>query len=138
MAGAVLLVGAGGCTSPWQTAATDVNPAGWDRAVEIRIDNADTVTLRDAALFVRYDERFTEDTLTVRIATISPDSLRFEEPFLLAITRQDGPAALTRETPVAYRRRIRLTKEGEYRFIVTPLRPVRGVEAVGIRLAKSN
>lgn len=137
VAGGMLLAGAGGCTSTWQTAAADVTPGGWEKPAEIRIENADSVTLRDADLFLRYDERFTEDTLTVRIATVAPDSLRFEESFLLAIARRDGPAALTRECSIPYRSRIRLTRTGEYRFIVTPLRPVRGVEAVGIRFSKS-
>lgn len=132
-----MLAGAGGCTSPWQTAAADVTPGGWEEPAEIRIENADTMTLRDADLFLRYDERFAEDTLSVRIATVAPDSLRFEETFLLAIPRNNGPAALTRESCIPYRRRIRLPKTGEYRFIVTPQRPVRGVEAVGVRLSKS-
>ena len=96
-----------------------------------------TVTLRDAAIFLRYNDRFTEDTLTVRITTLSPDSLRFEEEFLLAIVRTDTPAALQHETLIPYRRQIRLLREGGYRILVTPVRPVRGVEAVGVRLAKS-
>lgn len=102
------------------------------------MENADTVTLRDAALFVRYDERFAEDTLTVQIAAIAPDSLRFEERFLLAIPRTKNPAALTGEALIPYRRRIRLASPGEYRWCVTPVRSVRGVEAVGLRLSKSN
>ncbi len=141
----LLLVGAAGmaggfagCTSPYQTVATDVNPARWDHTVEIRMENADTVTLRDAVLFLRYDERFAEDTLTVRIAAITPDSLRFEERFLLAIPRTKNPAALTGEALIPYRRRIRLASPGEYRWCVTPVRNVRGVEAVGLRLSKSN
>ena len=96
------------------------------------------MTLRDAALFVRYDERFAEDTLTVQIAAIAPDSLRFEERFLLAIPRTKSPAALTGEALIPYRRRIRLASPGEYRWCVTPVRSVRGVEAVGLRLSKSN
>lgn len=133
----MLLAAAGGCGSPYQTSAADVNPLRWEEAAEIRIGNADTVTLRDAAIVLRYNDRFAEDTLTVRIATLSPDSLRFEEEFLLAIARTESPAALQHENLIPYRRRIRLLREGEYRIFVTPVRPVRGMEAVGIRLAKS-
>ena len=60
----LLLVGAAGiaggfagCTSPYQTAATDVNPAGWERTAELRLENADTVTLQlpvDKPRRVRY------------------------------------------------------------------------------------
>lgn len=135
--GGILLTGVCGCQSPDQNVVTDVNPARWEHAAEIRMENADTVTLRDASFFLRYDDRFTEDTLTVRIATISPDSLRFEETFLLAIPRIESPAALTAESTIPYRHRLRLTKSGEYRWCVTPIRSVRGVEAVGIHLSKS-
>lgn len=136
--GGLLLTGASGCTSPWQTAAADVSPRHWASPAEIRLENADTVTLRNAALFLRCNDRFTEDTLTVRIATLSPDSLRFEESFLLAVTRTNSPAALMHEYLVPYRQRMRLGRSGEYRFVITPTRAVRGVEAVGIRLSADN
>ena len=104
---------------------------------EIRLPNADTVSLRDAVIFLRCNDRFAEDTLTVRIATVTPDSLRFGEWFLLVIPHPKGPAALMREAAIPYRRRIRLTQHGDYRCSVTPVRPVRGVEAVGVDLQQS-
>lgn len=127
----------GSCISPHQSAATDVDPLRWTEAAEIRLPNADTVTLRDAAVFLRCNDRFAEDTLTVRIATVTPDSLRFEERFLLVIPRSESPAALMREAVIPYRRRIRFAQSGDYRCIVTPTRPVRGIEAVGINMTKS-
>ena len=95
------------------------------------------MSLRDAVIFLRCNDRFAEDTLTVRIATVTPDSLRFGEWFLLVIPHPKGPAALMREAAIPYRRRIRLTQHGDYRCSVTPVRPVRGVEAVGIDLQES-
>jgi len=94
-------------------------------------------SLRDAVIFLRCNDRFAEDTLTVRIATVTPDSLRFGEWFLLVIPHPKGPAALMREAAIPYRRRIRLTQHGDYRCSVTPVRPVRGVEAVGVDLQQS-
>ena len=128
---------AGSCISPHQSAVTDVNPARWDSRAEIRLPNADTVSLRDAVIFLRSNDRFAEDTLTVRIATVTPDSLRFGEWFLLVIPHPKGPAALMCEAAIPYRRRIRLTQHGDYRCSVTPVRPVRGVEAVGVDLQQS-
>ena len=128
---------AGSCVSPHQSAVTDVNPARWDSRAEIRLPNADTVSLRDAVIFLRCNDCFAEDTLTVRIATVTPDSLRFGEWFLLVIPHPKGPAALMREAAIPYRRRIRLTQHGDYRCSVTPVRPVRGVEAVGVDLQQS-
>ena len=127
---------AGSCVSPHQSAVTDVNPAG-GLAGRNRLPNADTVSLRDAVIFLRCNDRFAEDTLTVRIATVTPDSLRFGEWFLLVIPHPKGPAALMREAAIPYRRRIRLTQHGDYRCSVTPVRPVRGVEAVGVDLQQS-
>lgn len=129
-----------GCTegfSPLQSAAADVNPAAWQEAAELVIPNADTLSLRDLTVFLRCNDRFAEDTLTVRIAFRTPDSLRFEEPFTLAVPRPAAPAALTHEAGIPYRRRVRFGRTGDYRIRITPSRPVRGVEAVGIDISTS-
>ena len=128
---------AGSCVSPHQSAVTDVNPARWDSRAEIRLPNADTVSLRDAVIFLRCNDRFGEDTLTLRIATTTPDSLRFEEFFRITSPRTNGPAAIAREIAVPYRRRVRFAREGDYRMTIAPTRPVRGIEAVGIGTSDS-
>lgn len=115
----------------------DVDASGWDSPVAIILTNNDTTTLRDMDLFLRYDGRMDEDTLTVRIAVITPDSLRHEEPFRLALPPIHTPAALSREADIPYRRRIRFARTGDYRISITPGRPVKGIEAVGINIVKS-
>lgn len=72
---------------------TDVNASGWDAPAAIVFTNTDTTTLRDMDLFLRYDDRMDEDTLTVRIAVVTPDSLRHEEAFRLALPAAHTPAA---------------------------------------------
>ena len=47
------------------------------------------------------------------------------------------PAALSREADLPYRRRIRFARTGDYCITVTPGRPVKGIEAVGINIVKS-
>lgn len=64
---------------------TDVNASGWDAPAAIVFTNTDTTTLRDMDLFLRYDDRMDEDTLTVRIAVVTPDSLRARRGFRLAL-----------------------------------------------------
>lgn len=138
MASLLAAAGLSACgLSPVRSAAADTDPRRWERPAEIVFRNADTATRCDASLFLRCNDRFAEDTLTVRVAVVAPDSLRYEEPFLLVIPRAEGPAALMREVAVPYRRRIRLARMGDYRFRVTPLRPVRGVEAVGVHFETS-
>ena len=118
-------------------AVTDVNASGWGTPAAIVFTNTDTTTLRDMDLFLRYDDRMDEDTLTVRIAVVTPDSLRHEEAFRLALPAAHTPAALSREADLPYRRRIRFARTGDYCITVTPGRPVKGVEAVGINIVKS-
>lgn len=127
-----------GCITPHQSAACDVDPFGWSTTAEVVFDNADTLSLRDAEFFLRCDERFDTDTLTLRVATVAPDSLRFVEYVSLHIPPVTTPAPLTAEAVVPYRRRIRLAQQGAYRFFITPCRSVRGVEAIGIHFAPSD
>lgn len=133
---ALLLSGAAGCAPHGWSAAADVNPSEWAAGAEVIFPNTDTIARYDAALFLRCNDRFAEDTLTVRISVTTPDSMRGEELFLLAIPRTPSPAAIVREAAVPYRRRIHLGQEGDYRFTVTPTRPIRGVEAVGLTIRK--
>lgn len=107
-AAALLLSGVAGCASDSWSAAADVNPSEWAAGAGILFPNADSLARYDATLFLRCNDRFAEDTLTVRIAATTPDSLRSEELFLLAIPRTPSPAALVREAAVPYRRAIRL------------------------------
>lgn len=128
---------AAGCISPHGALVADVDAAAWESPAVITLANADTTSLRDMEVFLRHDDRFTEDTLTVHIAVITPDSLRHEEPFLLVIPSVHAPAALSREADIPYRRRIRFARTGNYRISITPGRPVKGIEAVGINIVKS-
>lgn len=114
-----------------------MNPALWNEPAELEIRNTDTLTLRDAVIFVRSNDRSADDTLTVRIVTVSPDSLRCSETLLLGMERTNGPASLARESATPYRRRIRFSHRGTYRITITPLRPARGIEAIGIDIVKS-
>ena len=116
---------------------TDVNALGGGAPATIVVTNTDTTTLRDMDLFLRYDDRMDEDTLTVRIAVVTPDSLRHEEAFRLVLPAAHTPAALSREADLPYRRRIRFARTGDYCITVTPGRPVKGIEAVGINIVKS-
>lgn len=128
---------AGGCLSPHQSTAVDVDPADWHTPAELRLPNADTVSLRDLRLFLRCNDRFAEDSFTVRIELRTPDSLRFEETLRIDLPRTEGPAALAREHLVPYRRQVRLARSGDYRLRITPERPLRGVEAVGLNAVAS-
>ena len=92
-----------GCVTADRSVATDVDPAEWSEAAEIVIPNADTVSRCDLSLFLRYDEHFRDDTLTLRIEVRTPDSLRFEEPFLFCANHR--PCTAKRWPAIAGMRR---------------------------------
>lgn len=126
-----------GCQASRQVTVADVDPFAWNGPAELLIENTDTTALRDIELFLRCNDRFGEDTLTVRITTLAPDTLRCVELLPIHFPRVTGPASLAREHTVAYRRRIRFSQSGDYRMMIAPTRPVAGVEAVGISIVKS-
>lgn len=123
------------CGPSRRSVATDVPFSAWDRPVEMAFDNDDTTSLCDLTLFLRCNDRFAEDTLTVRIEIRTPDSLRYEEPFILAIPHTNSPAALVREAAIPYRRHVRFERPGQYFVRIAPARTIRGVEAVGLDIA---
>ncbi|MDE5963645.1 MAG: hypothetical protein K2G58_06455 [Alistipes sp.] len=127
-----------GCSTPYRSVIADVDAGMWDEPAELILSNVDTLHEFDWQLFVRGDYRIVADTFTLRIAIETPDSLRFEEPFFVRLSARSAPAALLHENMVGYRRNVRLSRSGDYRLIIRPTRPLRGVEAVGIQTVKSN
>lgn len=127
----------GGCLSPHQAVMTDTGGGTWSEKIRITLSNADTVTARDLYIVVRYNDSFRGDTLRLTIETTSPDSLVYEEPFTLGIPPRRQPAALADEISILYRRRVIFPDSGTYRIAFTPAVPVRGVEAIGVNLQKS-
>lgn len=124
----------GSCVTPRLSVAADTDPAAWHETAEMTLRNDDTLARRNLSLFLRCNDRFEEDTLTVHVAMLTPDSLRFGEPFLLTLRHDRRPASLASEAVIPYRRRVCFDRTGDYRIRITPARPVRGVEAVGIHI----
>lgn len=135
---AIVAVFTAGCTTPYRSVVADVSARNWSEPVELLLPNTDTLDCYDWQLFIRNDERIAADTFTVRITVVSPDSLRFEELFLVRLPAQFTPAAVLRETLIDYRRNVRLFRSGDYRLTIEPLHPLQGIEAVGIQTVKSD
>lgn len=128
---------AGGCAQTGRSYAADVDPQGWRTGAVLTLPNEDTLAKYDLELFLRCNNRFAEDTLTLRVETITPDSLRYGEFFCIPFPQTHTPAAVAREAKQLYRRRVLFGQRGSYRLILTPTRPVRGVEAVGATLQQT-
>lgn len=108
----------------------DVEDAVWSAPEIFCYDNEDSLSKRDIAIVVRYGEGYVADSVALRILTISPDSMVYEEPFALHIPRikEVRPA----EQTFLYRSRVVLGRKGEYQFRITPERAVEGITSVGI------
>ena len=131
------LLPAAGCLSSHRAVVADVDPLEWRDGVQVRFTNADTLSECDLRFVVRYDAAFAGDPVDLEVTTVAPDSLRLTETFALRLAPSHGHSPLLRDTAVLYRRRAVLRREGEYRMTIRPSEPVRGIEAVGITIEKS-
>ena len=107
----------------------------WSKPVTILYQNCDTLTLRDIAVALRYNDNFEDDTLSVVIQTSLPDVHQFREKVVLHLKREYTASAVTSSESVPYRSSSLLGDDGYYMFTITPLRAVEGVEAVGIEIS---
>ncbi len=126
-----------GCMRPTQAVMEDVNPYGWSEMVEVEFENGDTTTQRDLYLVIRNNRDFRADSLPLRITLVNPDSAHYSEPVTAPMQHRRTPAALHPTDEIPYRRRVVLNRMGSYRICIEPLAEVRGVEAVGINIIKS-
>ncbi len=129
-----LLLAAISCRHAADAVVTELSDERWCDATAIRYANSDTLRLRELRLFLRLGDSFREDTLTLRVETFSPDRLRTREYHRIAPGTTRTAASVQRVVELPYRRDVRLQAAGDYYFVLTPVRPVEGVEAAGIRI----
>lgn len=120
-----------GCTAPEEAFVSDVKAFDRDHTAIVRLENR-AAAQGELKLFLRTNDRFKEDSLTVRIATFTPDSLHTEELHRLILPAPRRINALKQVVEIPYRRGVRLHAAGNYYFTITPTRSVEGVEAVGV------
>ena len=126
-----------GCTMTGQSIVVDIKTQPWKESVTIVVPNEDTLALRDASFFLRCNEEFKEDSLTVRLRVSTPHSDFCEERLQVIVPTKKVPAPLSQEAVIPYRNRLRLKEKCRYRFTLTPCRKVNGIESAGIYFTKS-
>lgn len=125
------------CISEHQSFAVDIGSRCWDAPATLTVPNADTVTLRDMRLTMRYDLSFDGGPVGMTVCTVRPDSMRCEEHFVLRPEGDRRSAAAIHDIAQPYRLRVRFDRVGDYRITLTPDRPAAGVLAVGVDMVKS-
>ncbi len=123
-----------GCRSVDEMDMADVPVRNWHHGVELKVTPSDTETLYDLDLLVRYNHNFTVDTLTLWFRTQSNDTLIYTERCRFELPMSRRPAAIRPVVGLPWRCGVRFSIPQPRRIRITPLQPVRGIEAVGIRL----
>ncbi len=123
-----------GCRSVDEMDMADVPVRNWHHGVEVKVTPPDTETLYDLDLLVRYNHNFTVDTLTLWFRTRSNDTLIYTERCRFELPMSRRPAAIRPVVGLPWRCGVRFSAPEPYRIRITPLQPVQGIEAVGIRL----
>jgi len=129
-----IAVGLAGCRGVDEMVLADVPVRNWHHGVELKVTPPDTETLYDLDLLVRYNHNFTVDTLTLWFRTKSNDTLIYTERCRFQLPMSERPAAIRPVVGLPWRCGVRFSAPEPYRIRITPLQPVRGIEAVGIRL----
>lgn len=117
--------------------AADTNSHEWNSTdtVAVRIEKADTATLNDITLFVRYNTSLDRCALPLCLTAIAPDSTTSQS--ITVILNIDKPArsfTRHREHEQPYRLHTPLSRQGRYTILITPSEgAVKGVAAVGIK-----
>lgn len=120
------------CTAPEESYVTDIKLFDPDHTALVKVTNHRAGARGELKLFLRADDRFQEDSLTIKIVTYTPDSLRTEELHRLILPRGGRINALKSVIEIPYRRGVELREQGHYYFALTPTRSVEGIEAVGL------
>ena len=133
---AIVLLILSGCIAPQTTTMHDVNPREWSESVTIVVENDDTLALRRLSFVLRYNRSFRDEGIALDIDIIQPDAASFNEKVDLYPSRPYSPSSIAATETIAYRESSVLRQRGNYLFTITPLHPVRGVEAIGINIEK--
>lgn len=107
-----------------------VNPANWSNGAVVIIDNVDTQHLLDIEFFVKHNADFNLKTLPVVIRSIAPNGLECIDQAFWVFDEYDATATTASLQKIGYRSTCLLDQVGEYKFVISPLEPVRGIEAV--------
>lgn len=126
-----------GCNTASRSHVTEIRGRVWEAPAEITVPNSDTLGLYDLSIALRHDGSPAGSVVEMTVRTVTPDSLWTEERIAVSIGDDGRSRSSQHETVCPYRRGVRLSRTGDYRITVTPLRPVKGVVAVGVDMSQS-
>ena len=122
------------CFAPEVTEMASIEGSEWNKEVHVEVANSDTLSLRNLSIAVRTNSRFRESELALKIQTLTPDGRSFEEECHLPI-KVGRSAIVAQSVALPYRSDVCLAQQGKYIFVLTPLAPIKGIEAVGVAIS---
>ena len=125
-----------GCLAPRSADMASVDGCCWDSAAEIKVENIDTLSLRNIAVALRYNSNFRGTVLPLNIKVVAPDGRTFNEPFTLHLEGVKRATTISQSVAIPYRKSALLAMKGLYTFIIEPCAVVKGVEAVGVEITE--
>lgn len=128
---AMIALVATSCVDEGRSVEVHDQPRGvWSASEEFYYENEDSLSKRDIAIVLRYDNGKVADSLALNIMAISPDSLVVIEPFVLHIPRLGD--LRPEEQTFPYRRDVVFSQKGRYRIKLSPTSVAEGISSVGI------
>ena len=122
------------CLAPEVAEMATIEGSEWHKEAYVEVANSDTLSLRNLAIAVRTNSNFRESKLPLKIETLTPDGRSFAEECHLPI-RVGRSAIVAQSITLPYREDVCLAQRGKYIFVLTPLAPIKGVEAVGVTVS---
>ena len=129
---AVVAVAMCSCLAPQNSLMVGVDMRSWSGAESLTYENSDTLSLRNLAIALRYNDNFKQAVLPLKIGITTPDARYFEEVVELRLSHPSAALTVATTESVPYRTDVLLSQKGGYTFTFEPQIEVRGVEAIGI------
>lgn len=129
---AVVAVAMCSCLAPQNSLMVGVDMRSWSGAESLTYENSDTLSLRNLAIALRYNDNFKQVVLPLKIGITTPDARHFEEVVELRLSHPSAALTVATTESVPYRTDVLLSQKGGYTFTFEPQTEVQGVEAIGI------
>lgn len=120
-----------GC-GPKEKSICHVNPSNWNSSAELIYNNNQLDTYIDISFYVRCNNDFDVQALPIIVQIEAPDSGMTIDHAIWVFDSEKAPAPTATIEKIGYRSSCTLNQLGAYKFSVTPMCSVKGVEAVGI------
>ena len=120
------------CLAPQNSLMVGVDMRSWSGAESLTYENSDTITLRNLAIALRYNDNFNQSILPLKIGVTTPDARYFEEVVEFRLQHPNTALSVATTESVPYRADVLLSQKGCYTFTFEPQSEVCGIEAIGV------